>query len=450
MPAVSLKGVGKKYRLSLSRRDRLTEVLSFGKVKRSHDFWALEDIDLEVEPGTNLGIVGRNGAGKSTLLKVISGVVRPTTGTVEVNGRLVALFGVGAGFKSEFTGRENVMLNGLLLGIERREMLERFDEIEAFADLGEFMDQPIRTYSSGMRARLGFAVAINVEPDILIVDETLSVGDAVFSQMALQRMRNLMESGTTVLFVSHSTKMVRNFCTQAVLLHEGKMLASGDTSETLDRYQALVSSIRVQKSPRLAGSDHPPDYEIEQDDEESEEGSGLLPAFIENPVLMSKRAQSFRHGTGEARIRNVELLDELNRPIDGITMGSTLTVRVHLQYLKAVKGSSLGITLRNKAGIDVFSTSTALNKTSLGDRDEGERVIVDFTFDVPLRPGDYSVSAAVSYPWDKKAFLDWIDIATSFKITSPSDRKKIEGLVHLPTVVKIHDPNREQRSSQSA
>src|SRR5215204_1503196 len=208
MPAVSIRGVSKKYRIFPSGRDRLKEVLSFGKKKYGHDFWALKDIDLEVEPGTTLGILGRNGAGKSTLLNTITGVLRPTSGTVEVNGRLIATSGFGAGFNLEFSGRENIMLNGLILGIERREMLERFDDIAAFADIGEFMDQPIKTYSSGMRSRLGFAVAVNVEPDVLVIDEALSAGDSAFKKKAIQRMYDLKDSGSTVLFVSHSMGMV--------------------------------------------------------------------------------------------------------------------------------------------------------------------------------------------------------------------------------------------------
>jgi ABC-2 type transport system ATP-binding protein len=443
MAIVSLRGIGKRYRISSSRQERLKEILSVGRLKRSHHFWALGDVSLDVEPGTTLGIVGRNGAGKSTLLKIISGIVQPTTGTVEVNGRLAALFGVGAGFSAEFTGRENVMLNGLLLGIERNDMLERLEEIETFADIGEFMDQPVKTYSSGMRARLGFAVAVNVEPDILVVDETLSVGDAVFKQMGLQKMRDLRDSGTTILFVSHSLGMVRSFCDKAVLLHEGRLLASGNTSETLDRYEALISSIRAQQDPE---SDGQLGYEIET--EEGEDVSAT-PSFKENPALDSKKAQIFRHGTGEARIRNVELLDELRQPTDKTTSGSTLTVRVHLQYIKAVKRSSLGVTIRNNAGIDVFSTSTALEKTPLGDRDEGERVVVDFMFEAPLRPGDYNVTAAVSYPQANRAYMDWIDVAATFKITRPEDRGATPGLVHLPTKIEIHDQNREQGSDSA-
>ncbi len=441
-PAVSIKGLGKRYRVFPNRRERLKEVLSLGRAKRSRDFWALEDVNLDVDPGTTLGVVGRNGAGKSTLLKMISGVLQPTTGTVELSGRLVALFGVGSGFNAQFTGRENAMLNGLLLGIERREMLERFDDIEAFADIGEFIDQPVKTYSSGMRARLGFAVAVNVEPDILIVDETLSVGDAPFKQASLQKMRDLRDSGTTILFVSHGMGMVRTFCDKAILLHKGRLVASGETGETLDRYEALISSTRVERNVRVEGtSERQVDYEVEREEEDAVGTS----AFWEDPTFANKEAQDLRHGTGEARIRGVEVLDDLDRPVEKVASGSAMTVRVYLQYLKTMKGISLGITLRNRAGIDVFSTSTRLEKTPLGDREAGERVTVDFTFEAPLRPDDYSVAAGVSYPWDKDAYLDWVDVATAFKMTNPENRAAPAGLVRLPAAIRVHDSSREEQ-----
>ena len=239
-PAISLKGIGKKYRIASSKSLRLREVLSFGKKRHTQDFWALQDIDLEIEPGTTLGILGRNGAGKSTMLQIISGVLQPTTGTVEVNGRLTAIFGLGSGFNPEFTGRENAMMNGLILGMDRHEMLERFEEIEAFADIGDFMDHPVKTYSSGMKSRLGFAVAVNVDPDILVIDEALSAGDAAFKKKALQRMYDLRDSGTTVLFVSHSMGMVNRFCTDAVLLNRGHMIMRGTPEEVVGEYRSVL------------------------------------------------------------------------------------------------------------------------------------------------------------------------------------------------------------------
>ncbi len=272
--AVSLEGIGKRYKISPSRSSLLRETLSFGKVKRSHDFWALQEVDLEVKPGTTLGILGRNGAGKSTLLRIISGVLQPTTGSVEVRGRLTAIFGLGSGFNPEFTGRENAMLNGLILGIDHDEMLDRFDEIEAFAEIGDFMDQPVRTYSSGMKSRLGFAVAVNVDPEVLVLDEALSAGDAAFKKKTLQRMYDLRESGTTILFVSHSMGMVKKFCTDAVLLHKGRLITQGDPQEVADHYRELIEKAQ-EKDARPGDSDRGIDDMLEREEEEDLEGVGL-------------------------------------------------------------------------------------------------------------------------------------------------------------------------------
>jgi ABC-type polysaccharide/polyol phosphate transport system ATPase subunit len=435
--AVSLRGIGKKYRLSPSRSSRLGEVLSFGRAKRSHDFWALQDVDLEVAPGTTLGILGRNGAGKSTLLRIISGVLQPTTGTVEVEGRLAAIFGLGAGFNPDFTGRDNVMLNGLILGIERDEILERMDEIAAFADIGEFMDQPVRTYSSGMRSRLGFAVAINVEPDVLVVDEALSAGDAAFKKKAIQRMYDLRESGTTVLFVSHSMGMVKRFCTEAVLLHRGRLLASGDPGEVADRYEELISGSREARS---AAPDPQLDDMLAHEEEEDVEQRRSRPS-----------APSKREGTKEARIEAVEVLDGGGTPAGEASPHSTITVRVRLLYERAVEGSVLGVALHNrKAGVEVFSTDTEREGTPLGSREKGERATVDFTFPVPLQPAAYRVGASITVPREEHThLLDRAD--TAFRIARPETGGPVRGLVHLPTRVEISGLDGErERPGRSA
>ena len=447
MPSVSLRGISKRYKIYPRAQDRLKEILTLGRVDYGHEFWALKDIDFSVEPGNILGILGRNGAGKSTLLKIISGVLQPTDGEVEVNGRLSALLQLGAGFNGEFTGRENVLLNGLILGIDRQEMIERFDEISAFADLGEFMNQPVKTYSSGMRARLGFAVAVNVEPDILIVDETLSVGDAVFRQMGLQKMKDLMNSGTTILFVSHSLEMIRNFCTEALLLHQGEMVTSGGVGETLDRYQALVSSAEAKKRGKIQKEKDPGKKEDPATKIEGFDGPGKIgtPAFKNDPEL--ERRSTLRYGTGEAIISNVEVLDEDQQVTEKVVSGSTVSVRVYLQYESGVGNSSLGITLRNPAGLEVFSTSTKAENVRIGRKTRGEQVIVDFTFEVPLQQGAYSVSVALSRAGNKDLHLDRVDVAAVFKIARPRGAGPIDGLVDLPTHVEVHTPAREQESS---
>jgi ABC-2 type transport system ATP-binding protein len=439
--AISLQGVSKSYRVYPQGHERLREMLNLRRSKGMREFWALRDIDLEIEPGTTLGLLGRNGAGKSTLLQVISGVSQPTRGTLRTKGRISALLQLGAGFNPEFTGRENALMNGLFLGLDRREMLERFDDIEAFADLGEFMDQPVKNYSSGMRARLGFAVAVNVEPDILLVDESLSVGDGVFKHMGVQKMRELRDTGVTIIFVSHSTNMIKNFCTEAAVLHKGRLVAQGDTSETVDEYQAILADASTNKDDRTPHRPSPPTT--------ASDNKPVGTKFKEDPEL-KKRSERFRHGTGEARIQNVEVLDELGNPVSLVDPTSNVTVRVHVRYLEDVEDSLLRISLRNKSGLDVFSTSTNLEKTPIRHRRAEDRIVVDFRFQVSLRHGPYSVAAGISPGTNKEAYLDRIDVAAAFEIDRPSGRGGYGGLVHLPTQVTVAEtgPSQDQRKHQ--
>jgi ABC-type polysaccharide/polyol phosphate transport system ATPase subunit len=430
-PAISLRGIGKKYRISPSRSSRLGEILSFGKAKRSHEFWALQDINLDVEPGTTLGVVGRNGAGKSTLLSIISGVLRPTTGEVEVRGRLSAIFGIGTGFNPLFTGRENAMLSGLILGIEHDEMVERFDDIEAFADIGEFMDQPIKTYSSGMRSRLGFAVAINVEPDVLVIDEALSAGDSAFKKKAIQRMYDLKDSGSTVLFVSHSMGMVKRFCTEAVLLHKGRLVTTGSPEEVVDHYEEMLSKSQEMKSARPSELDKLLDYEIEH---EEEDDAPTKDNNLGTPNIV-----------GGAEILGLELLDESGQPADALPSGTTLTVRVRLRYDEAIEDSTLGIALRSeRAGLEVFSTDTALEGTPLGRMDKGEQATVDFTFGVPLGPGTYKVDATLTDPQAEDSYVARTQNGTTLEISWKGALTPVRGLVRLPARVEIHGPEGQQ------
>jgi ABC-2 type transport system ATP-binding protein len=433
-PAISLRGIGKKYRISPSRSSRLGEVLSIGKAKKSHEFWALQDVNLDVEPGTTLGVVGRNGAGKSTLLSIISGVLRPTTGEVEVEGRLSAIFGIGTGFNPLFTGRENAMLSGLILGIEHEEMVERFDDIEAFADIGEFMDQPIKTYSSGMRSRLGFAVAINVEPDVLVIDEALSAGDSAFKKKAIQRMYDLKNSGSTVLFVSHSMGMIKRFCTEAVLLHKGRLVTTGSPEEVVDHYEEMLAKSQEMKDAGTSELDEQLDYEIEHEEEED------TPTRNEGPGTPNTRRV-----VGGAEILGLELLDENGQPAGTLPSGATLTVRVRLRYDEAMEDSTLGIKLQSeRAGVEVFSTDTALEGAPLGRKDAGEQAAVDFTFAVPLGSGTYNVDTSLTDPQANGSDVARTQNAATFEITQDGTLAPVRGLVDLPADVEIHGPEGRQ------
>ena len=441
-PALSIKGVGKRYKVFSSRSEQLKSVFGLGK-KSDHEFWALKDIDLEVEAGTTLGILGRNGAGKSTLLRIISGVSQPTTGTVEVNGRMAAIFGVGAGFNPEFTGRENVMLNGLILGIERAEIQARFDDIAAFADIGEFMDLPVRTYSSGMRSRLGFAVAVNVEPEVLVIDEALSAGDQAFKKKAIQRMYDLRDSGTTVLFVSHSMGMVQKFCTDAILIHQGRLISSGAPDDVADQYQEIITSAQ-----KRYGGSAKQDAELDEmlkHEEEEDLGS------VSGQEKRASGSQSGQVGqvTKDAEIESLELLNENGNTLSELPSDSPLTVRAHLHYIKALEESVLHLNLYSKgAKIDVFATNNVREGSPLGHRESGDRVSIDFFLETPLKAGAYVATVTASNPQAEKSRLDQSE--SSFKITRPEEGPPVRGLVKLPVTVKVRDLEKQQSPSHRA
>ena len=431
MPAVSIRGVSKKYRLFPGAGARLKETLSFGRKQYGRDFYALQDIDLTVEPGTALGILGRNGAGKSTLVGIISGLLHPTSGTVEVNGRVVALSATGVGFDSEMTGRENIMLNGMILGMKRQEILRRFDDIAEFADIDEHMDQPLETFSSGMRSKLGFAVAIHMEPEVLLLDEALSPGDKVYKEAAMQKMDELRNSGTAIVLVSHSMKTIEDFCTEAILLHKGRKIAAGETTEVIHHYDALASGILAQRRNPNTDGEQRPAGEVGTDEE------------------------------GGARIRSVELLDEYLNPLDTppppaappvVPFDSTITVRVHVEYLEAVKDSRVSIRLNNETKhVKVFSINTRpntlanmLEEVSLKEMEKGERVTVDFTFKVPLGHHLHTVTAAVrAGEGEESLTLDEVK-AFALSIAKPEEGS-VSGIVHLPIDIKIYAPQRERQ-----
>lgn len=240
MALVELRDISKCYYIYERPIDRLKELVWRNRRCFHREYWALQGIDLVVEPGMTTAILGPNGSGKSTLLQIIAGVLQPTKGTVGIYGRLTAILELGAGFQPEYTGRENVLLNGMILGVSKKEMLEKMDEIAEFAEIGEFFDQPTKTYSSGMTVRLAFAAAINVDPEILLVDEALAVGDSRFQSKCIQKITSLQESGKTIIFVSHDVGAVKQFCQQAVVLNGGRLLCKGNVPDIVPVYEQLM------------------------------------------------------------------------------------------------------------------------------------------------------------------------------------------------------------------
>ncbi len=424
-----VENVSKQYRIYNRPGDRLKESLTRGRLRRHREFWALQNIAFEVEAGTTVGIVGPNGSGKSTLLQIISGTLEPTHGDVWHEGRVAALLELGAGFDPEFTGAENVYMNAALLGLTRREIDALFPEIERFAEIGPFLHQPVKTYSSGMYVRLAFAIAASVEPDILVIDEALAVGDAVFQHRCLRRLNELQERGRTILFVSHDLAAVRALCTRAILLNAGRLVADGKPAEVLNRYQKIIMAREeAYEAEMVAG----PQVTGKPSDDES------LPPL----------SYSYRHGNGSAEILGVELADAAHRRVEIVETGEPLRLRVAARFHRDVEDPVVGFLIRNRHGIHAYGTNTKEQQLAFGAVSCGEGLEVNFTFNCWLGVDQYSIGFAI-HSRDGEAY-DWIDGAIFFRVTSMS---LTEGVANLNASVSArrhpHDLLPSQREDQA-
>ena len=374
-PVVSVRDVSKRYRLYGRDRDRLVEWVTLGRVKRRRDFCALRDVSLDVSRGETLGIVGINGSGKSTLLQVMAGILAPDGGSVHVGGRVAALLELGAGFHAEFTGRENAFLYGQLLGIPHEEMERRFPDIVAFADIGEFLDQPVKTYSIGMVVRLAFAVAVNVEPDLMLVDEALSVGDFRFQRKSYNRMKEL-QSRCTFVVVSHSAQVLMRICDRIAWLHDGRLMEIGDPETTIESYERHVNA--------------------------------------EDPVPKGSR-QPF--GSGEAVIARVEMLDASGRPRTVFAPDAPVTIRVTCTARERIEHPVFGILIYDADHRRVWGANTYWDEVTVPSF-SGEHVVEYHIDALPLLPGRYDLCTAVTDSEGAVAY-DWDDRALSFSIRDP-------------------------------
>lgn len=358
------------------------------------EFQALRDISLEIKKGEVVGIIGQNGSGKSTLLQIICGILSPTAGTVETYGRIAALLELGSGFNPEFTGRENVYMNGALLGLSREEIGARYEDILAFADIGGFIDQPVKTYSSGMFARLAFAVAVHVDPQILIVDEALSVGDGWFQHKSMARMRKLMEGGTTVLFVSHSIDAVRALCQRAVWLEKGTVKMIGESSDVTNCYmnEVFIEHNRlVMASISEAGSNDTGDaVKLPKADSQAGSSAALPSVNLDNHNIVT--------------VRDVSIINSQGLVTDKIGQGEPFSISISLSVNSAVSDLSVGILVKDQFGLELTGESI-FNKQRKGlDCQSGQQVTVLFNSTMVLRGGQsYSVSVRLNKvaQWDR-------------------------------------------------
>lgn len=413
--ALRVEGVAKQYRIYERPSDRLVESLTRGRVKRHREFWALRDVSFEVEKGTTTGIVGPNGSGKSTLLQIVTGTLEPTHGRVLVEGRVAALLELGAGFNPEFTGLENVYMNAALMGFSRRETNGRLKEIERFAEIGDFLHQPVKTYSSGMYVRLAFAIAVNTDPDVLVVDEALSVGDTIFQHRCVRRIREMQEAGTTILFVSHESTLVRALCSRAIFLNAGRMLADGEPMDVLNRYQRLIMAREEAYDEGAA-----PDTANAQDESAADRTSTTA------AVGRAPLTYTYRHGNRDAEIVSAELVNARGEQVELVDSGDAVVVRMKILFHRDVAHPVCGFMIRNRHGINVYGTNTEQRGLALGAARAGEVIEAEFAFDCWLGQEHYFVSVAAHSP--EGVAFDWMDGVIFFRVACPVE---MEGLANL-------------------
>jgi lipopolysaccharide transport system ATP-binding protein len=424
--AVTFQHLSKAYVLFDRPQDRLKESL-FKYIGKHYgrQFWALRDVSHQVRRGEVLGVIGRNGSGKSTLLQLIAGTLQPTSGSLEVHGRLSAILELGAGFNPEFSGRENIFLNGAILGLSRQEIETRLDEIIAFAGIGAFIDQPVKIYSSGMYIRLAFAIAANIDPDILLIDEAFAVGDAAFTLKCINRMKQLKERGATILLVTHDVQTVRSFCDTALWLHEGSAQMSGSPIDVTSQYLQYLfgenQPLQGEPLPSLVGQ--------------------LSRPRTQPKIDLDSRSDLVRWGSGEAKVVSCGMYNGLYQSQSVFEHGEKLHIEVEFHVEVDIRSESLGvgIALRNIKGLDVITATTLDAGVHLPPLHAGQTLKASFDLENILGPGEYALVLNMEDRQGGTArYLDFIENSLIFQVVA---RQHIFSLV-LPPVqqtVQIDD-----------
>ena len=401
MSVLTVTNVGKAYKRYPSKWARAREWL--GGRARHDKTWVLNDISFSVAPGEAVGIIGVNGAGKSTLLKIITGTTQPTTGSVRTQGRVAALLELGMGFHPDFTGRQNVYMAGQLLGLSIDEITACIPAVEAFAEIGAYMDQPVRTYSSGMQMRVAFSIATAVRPDVLIVDEALSVGDAYFQHKSFNRIREFGKQGTSLLIVSHDRSAIQGLCDRAILLEKGRVAKDGSPEEVMDFYNALI-------------------------------------AERENSTVKVKRLESGRSqtisGTGEATVESISLRDEFDNVVEMINVGQPVCLVLNIAVHTDIPELVVGYMIRDRLGQTVFGTNTHHLGFALKNLTKGDVHTLRFSFIANIGLGSYSVSTALhASDTHLAANYQWLDLALMFDVAN-LNREQFVGVSWLPPQVE--------------
>lgn len=414
--AIQVQNLNKVYKLYERNRDRIKDALNIKKnTVHYKEYYALRDVNLTVYTGETVGIIGTNGSGKSTILKIITGVLNPTSGNVTINGRISALLELGAGFNMEFTGIENIYLNGTMIGFTEEEIDEKLEDILAFADIGDFVYQKVKTYSSGMFVRLAFAVAINIEPEILIVDEALSVGDVFFQKKCYHKFEEFKKQGKTILFVSHDLSSISKYCDRVMLLERGNKIGEGEPKEIIDMYKkVLVNQLdkpaNTKKSEKLA------------------KGALWKDTMELNPDLDE-------YGSGMAEFEDYCALDADGEITNTVIKGEEFTVRLKVRFFTEVEQPIIAVSFKDKQGTEITGTNTMFEKVDTGTPNEGDVMVLTFTQNMDLQGGDYLISlGCVGYP--EGCFTVYHRLYDVFHLTVISSKDSV-GYYDMNTVIRI-------------
>lgn len=393
--AISVNNVSKMYKLYDNPMDRLKESLGLSRKKKYKEYYALNDVSFQVHKGETVGIIGTNGSGKSTILKIITGVLNPTQGQVVVDGRISALLELGAGFNGEYSGIENVYLNGTMIGFSREEIDAKLQDILDFADIGDFVNQPVKTYSSGMFVRLAFAVAINIEPEILIVDEALSVGDVFFQAKCYRKFEEFKEMGKTILFVSHDLSSIGKYCDRVVLLNKGKKLAEGDAKEMVNLYRRVL--VNQYEEPEEVAKEETQDAVVEPDDPVTEGEKEMVkkPGVVrreEGDQMKSKlnlNPEVLEYGSKLAEIEDFAIRDDSGMITNVIEKGQEFSVDMKIRFQEDISEPIFAFTLKDLKGTEITGTNTMYENTPMKPQKKGDVRYVTFTQKMPLEAGEY-------------------------------------------------------------
>ncbi len=405
--SIRAENVSKSYKLYNDPVSRLKEALWRGRRTFHREFHALTDVTFTIEKGCTVGVIGRNGSGKSTLLQIIAGILKPTQGSIVVDGRVSALLELGSGFDPEFTGRENVFMNAAILGLNRNEINERFADIEKFAEIGAFMDQPVKLYSSGMFVRLAFATAINVNPDILLVDEALSVGDIVFQHRCMSKIREIQRQGKTIFFVSHDIGAVQKLCSTVILLEKGKILCIGEADQVVQEYYKIIWNAE----------------ENYKNDRPADENEQVVRVVETDLVFEALKQYDGRFGNRTGEIAGLALLDENGIPRESFRGGERVVFSLLVKCNEAIDMPMSGFVLKDLLGNELIKTNTDSEGCPLKPCREGDNLKITFSFVLPyFRPGSYAFSAGFGNgTLEHHTAYDWIENLRVFTMESSQD-----------------------------